>query len=197
MLNDTFEAGMSMKTKDQETQCPNRNRLIVPRFRHLRRIECYFAENCCFCTTVCQINSDFAGFSALDTARFAKDGPSGRSDCFQPASSHRNGGAGNPEPGSDRPCSKGRLDEKNVLEDRRPIAAASRSNFGTPSTILSLFRSIRKLHGRNLSWGRAGPGRCQWHRPRDTQLLESAASPRNRSCFRTQHTTPVARLQET
>ena len=48
MLNNTFEAGMCMKTKDRKTQCPNRNRLIVPRFRHLRRIERYFAENCCF-----------------------------------------------------------------------------------------------------------------------------------------------------
>ena len=48
MLNNTFEAGMCMKTKDRKTQCPNRNRLIVPRFRHLRRIYRYFAENCCF-----------------------------------------------------------------------------------------------------------------------------------------------------
>ena len=48
MLNDTFEAGMCMKTKDRKTQCPNRNRLIVPRFRHLSRIERYFAENCGF-----------------------------------------------------------------------------------------------------------------------------------------------------
>jgi len=57
MLNDTFEAGMSMKTKDRKTRCPNRNRLIVPRFRHFRRIEWYFAEKCCISTTVCQVNS--------------------------------------------------------------------------------------------------------------------------------------------
>ncbi len=44
----TFEAGMSMKTEDRKTQCPKRNRLLVPRFRHLRRIERYFAENYCF-----------------------------------------------------------------------------------------------------------------------------------------------------
>ncbi len=62
ILNYTFEAGMCMKTKDRKTQCPNRNRLIVPRFRHLRRIERYFAENCCFCTTACQVHADFRGF---------------------------------------------------------------------------------------------------------------------------------------
>ena len=44
----TFEAGMCMKTKDRKTQCPNKNRLIVPRFRHFRQIERYCAENCCF-----------------------------------------------------------------------------------------------------------------------------------------------------
>ena len=48
MLNDTFEAGMCMKTKDRKTQCPSKNRLIVPRFRHFGQIERYFAENYCF-----------------------------------------------------------------------------------------------------------------------------------------------------
>ena len=57
MLNNTFEAGMCMKTKDRKTQCPKENRLIVPRFRHLRRIERYFAGNCCFYTTNCQTHS--------------------------------------------------------------------------------------------------------------------------------------------
>ena len=46
ILNYTFEAGMSMKTKDHKTQCPNENRLLDLHFRHLRRIERYFAENC-------------------------------------------------------------------------------------------------------------------------------------------------------
>ena len=44
----TFKAGMCMKTKDRKTQCPNKNRLMVPRFRHFRRIERDFAENYCF-----------------------------------------------------------------------------------------------------------------------------------------------------
>jgi hypothetical protein len=58
----TFETGMSMKTKDRKTQCPKINRLLIPRFRHLRRIERYFAENCCFATTSCQAHSVFHGF---------------------------------------------------------------------------------------------------------------------------------------
>ena len=57
MLNNTFKAGMYMKTKDRKTECPNRNRLIVSRFRHFRRIECHFAENCCLSTTICRVHS--------------------------------------------------------------------------------------------------------------------------------------------
>ena len=48
MLNDTFEAGMCMKTKGLKTQCPKQNRLLGLHFRHLRRIERYFAEKCRF-----------------------------------------------------------------------------------------------------------------------------------------------------
>ena len=44
----TNEAGICMKTKDRKTQCPKRIRLLGLRFRHLRRIECYFAPNYCF-----------------------------------------------------------------------------------------------------------------------------------------------------
>jgi len=51
-----------MKTKDRKTQCPNKNRLLGLDFRHLRRTECHFAENCCFCTTVCQVHAVFRGF---------------------------------------------------------------------------------------------------------------------------------------
>ena len=39
MLNNTFEAGMCMKTKDHKTQCPNTNRLIVLSFRDLCRTD--------------------------------------------------------------------------------------------------------------------------------------------------------------
>ncbi len=46
IINNTFEAGMSMKTKDHKTQCPKRIRLIVLNFRHLRRIDTHFAERC-------------------------------------------------------------------------------------------------------------------------------------------------------
>ena len=46
ILNYTFEAGMSMKTKDRKTQCPKINRLLGLHFRHLGRIKRYFAENC-------------------------------------------------------------------------------------------------------------------------------------------------------
>ncbi len=59
ILNYTFKAGMCMKTKDRKTQCPNINRLLVLNFRHLRRTECYFAGNCCFATTSCELNSVF------------------------------------------------------------------------------------------------------------------------------------------
>ena len=57
----TFEAGMCMKTKEHKTQCPNRNRHLGLNFRHLRRTEIHFAENWCFWTTTCQINSVFHG----------------------------------------------------------------------------------------------------------------------------------------
>ena len=72
MLNNTFEAGMCMKTKERKTQCPNRNRLIVPRFRHLRRIWRLFAENCGFCTTVCRVHAVSRGLPrALRSERSA------------------------------------------------------------------------------------------------------------------------------
>jgi hypothetical protein len=58
----TFEARMSMKTKEHKTRYPNENRLLVLNFRHLRRIKRYFAENCWFATISCQLNSVFRGF---------------------------------------------------------------------------------------------------------------------------------------
>jgi hypothetical protein len=61
-INYTFEAGMCMKTKDHKTQCPKRNRLFGLNFRHLRRIERYFAANCCFVTTNCQTHAISHGF---------------------------------------------------------------------------------------------------------------------------------------
>ena len=55
----TFEAGMCMKTKEHQTQCPNIIRLLSLNSRRLRRTECYFAENCCFATASCELNSVF------------------------------------------------------------------------------------------------------------------------------------------
>ncbi len=63
ILNYTFEAGMSMKTKDHKTQCPNRNRLLGLNFRHLRQTDTHFAEKCCFATTICQTSSVSHGFT--------------------------------------------------------------------------------------------------------------------------------------
>ena len=62
ILNYTFEAGMCMKTKDRKTQCPNKNRLLVLHFRHLRRIERSF------CRKLLLLNdnlSDQFGFSRV------------------------------------------------------------------------------------------------------------------------------------
>jgi hypothetical protein len=61
-----------MKTKDRKTQCLNENRLIVPRFRHLRRIERYLAENCCFEATICRVHSVFQLFCAAARNPLAK-----------------------------------------------------------------------------------------------------------------------------
>jgi hypothetical protein len=74
-----------MKTKDRKTQCPNKNRLLGLHFRHLRRIERYFAGNCCFCTTVCQIQAVFRGFpraprSERSATCFPRAGSNGRSE---------------------------------------------------------------------------------------------------------------------
>ena len=74
MLNNTFKAGMYMKTKDRKTECPNRNRLIVSRFRHFRRIECHFAENCCLSTTICRVHSVSYRFYRAWNDPSAKDG---------------------------------------------------------------------------------------------------------------------------
>jgi len=43
ILNITFEAGMSMKTKDHKTQCPKRIRHLGLSFRHFTQMEAYFA----------------------------------------------------------------------------------------------------------------------------------------------------------
>ncbi len=45
ILKYTFEAGISMKTKEHKTQCPTENRHLGLNFRHLRRTETHFAEN--------------------------------------------------------------------------------------------------------------------------------------------------------
>ena len=79
MLNNTFEAGMSMKTKERKTQCPKKIRLLGLNFRHLRRTDTHFAGNCCFWTTVCRINSAFRGFLPAPCRPFAKDEP-----CYLP-----------------------------------------------------------------------------------------------------------------
>jgi hypothetical protein len=72
MSKNTSEAGMSMKTKEHKTQCPNRNRLIVARFRHLRLTGAHFAEKCRFGTTVCQTHSVFRGLLGASYTPFAK-----------------------------------------------------------------------------------------------------------------------------
>jgi hypothetical protein len=58
----TFEAGMSLKTKDHKTQCPKQNRLLGPNFRHFYVTDAHFAEKCYFATTSCQLNSFSRGF---------------------------------------------------------------------------------------------------------------------------------------
>ena len=62
----------------------------------------------------------FKGFFVQDTAplRRMSRPDFGRSAGFQPASTRQDGGAGNPEPEFDPPCTEGRADEKNALEDR-------------------------------------------------------------------------------
>ena len=111
MLNNTFEAGMCMKTKDHETQCPNKNRLIVPRFRHLRRIERYFAGNLLLLhdrlSGQSRFSADFFVQGHTANRRRISRPVFGRSAGFQPASSRQDGAAGYPEHGSDLPRTEG------------------------------------------------------------------------------------------
>ena len=68
---------MCMKTKGHKTQCPNKIRLLGLRFRHLRRIDTRFTENCCFWATACQVNLFFYGFLRAGHDPFAKSAPQG------------------------------------------------------------------------------------------------------------------------
>jgi len=108
-----------MKTKDNETQCPNKNRLLGLNFRHLRRIDTLFAEKRRFGTTVCQSNSIcfFAGFSVHNIAHLrGMSRPGfGCSAGFQPAPEPPRWRVGKPE--LDRLSMEGQHKGKNAPEE--------------------------------------------------------------------------------
>lgn len=64
---------MSMKTNKRRTQCPEKIGHLCLRFGHFCLTEASFAENYCFWTTDCQINSVFHGFFCASYRPFAQD----------------------------------------------------------------------------------------------------------------------------
>ncbi len=62
-----------MKTNKRRTQCPEKIGHLCLRFGHFCLTEASFAENYCFWTTDCQINSVFHGFFCASYRPFAQD----------------------------------------------------------------------------------------------------------------------------